>query len=108
MKTLLTLLFLTLICSLHHTSAGPVAVEMMVKGACCPGYNQTRIPKAKVKHVAMTPDGCTDKAVVVTTVCNKKFCIDPSWIWARNLLKEFKKSTAGSTSPRAPFNRSRC
>ncbi|XP_056234424.1 C-C motif chemokine 22-like [Seriola aureovittata] len=105
MKTLLTLLFLTLICSLHHTSAGPVAVEMMVKGACCPGYNQTRIPKARVKHVAMTPDGCTDKAVVVTTVCDKKICIDPNWPWAKKLLSAFEKSAGNTASPAAPSSK---
>ncbi|XP_022605297.1 C-C motif chemokine 5-like [Seriola dumerili] len=108
MKTLLTLLFLTLICFLHHTSASPLATELMLKGGCCTGFNRTAVPKSKVKHVGMTPDDCTNKAVVVTTVCNKKFCIDPSWTWAQNLLEEFKKSTASSTSPRAPFNSSRC
>ncbi|XP_022605285.1 C-C motif chemokine 5-like [Seriola dumerili] len=105
MKTLLTLLFLTLICFLHHTSASPLATELMLKGGCCTGFNRTAVPKSKVKHVGMTPDDCTNKAVVVTTVCDKKICIDPTWTWAKKLLSAFEKSAGNTASPAAPSSK---
>ncbi|XP_071346090.1 C-C motif chemokine 17-like [Trachinotus anak] len=108
MKTLLTLLLLTLICFLYHISAGPIAPGLMVRAGCCEKYNRTPIPKGKVTHVGRTADNCSVKAIVVITVCNKKYCIDPSWTWAKRLLSEFKQAIANTTSPRAPFNQSKC
>ncbi|XP_071346218.1 C-C motif chemokine 17-like [Trachinotus anak] len=105
MKTLLTLLLLTLICFLYHISAGPVAPGLMVRAGCCEKYNRTPIPKGKVTHVGRTADNCAVKAIVVSTVCNKTFCIDQDWPWADKLLTEFKKSANVITSP---FNQSKC
>uniref|UniRef100_A0A4W6C6C5 Chemokine interleukin-8-like domain-containing protein n=1 Tax=Lates calcarifer TaxID=8187 RepID=A0A4W6C6C5_LATCA len=94
MKTLVILILLTLICFLRHSTS--------LQGGCCPEYSKTRIPRPRVKHVEMTPDHCQNKAIVVTTVCDK-FCIDANWSWAKKLLSEFKSSTANSTTPRAPL-----
>ncbi|KAF1393251.1 hypothetical protein PFLUV_G00036590 [Perca fluviatilis] len=87
MKSLVALVLL--ICFLHHTlSSVPAALSMLEEG-CCSRYNQTRIPKHCVKHVAMTPSHCNPKAIVFTTLC-KKLCIDPDLDWAKKMLDTFK------------------
>ncbi|XP_053171428.1 C-C motif chemokine 22-like isoform X1 [Scomber japonicus] len=109
MKTLPTLILLALICFLHHSSAlGSIAPELVSDVPCCPGFNRRLIPKPKVKHVAWTSNDCKTKAILVTTVCNETSCLDPEWRWAKNLLAEFRKATANSKSPSAPFNMSKC
>uniref|UniRef100_A0A665V3L1 Chemokine interleukin-8-like domain-containing protein n=1 Tax=Echeneis naucrates TaxID=173247 RepID=A0A665V3L1_ECHNA len=104
MKTLPVVFLLSLICLLRRSSCAPIAPELMLREGCCPKFSQTRIPYVKVKHVAMTPYHCSQKnmAIVVTSVCNKKFCIDPNLAWAKRLLSEFEKSPNGN------FNKSKC
>uniref|UniRef100_A0A8C9Y6B4 Chemokine interleukin-8-like domain-containing protein n=1 Tax=Sander lucioperca TaxID=283035 RepID=A0A8C9Y6B4_SANLU len=76
---------------------GPVALSISRNG-CCPGYSQQHIPRTKVIHVAMTPEHCGAKAIVVTAV-KHKFCIDPQWKWAKDLLAEFQNSSSVISKP---------
>ncbi|XP_045889204.1 C-C motif chemokine 7-like isoform X1 [Micropterus dolomieu] len=108
MRTLVTILLLTLVCFLSYSSAAPLALRMLNRKVCCTNSTQMHIPKGKITDVVMTPSDCEQQAIVVTTVCDKKFCIDPNWTWAKNLLKEFEKSTANNSPPSAPFNVTRC
>ncbi|XP_070767217.1 C-C motif chemokine 13-like [Enoplosus armatus] len=113
MKTLETLLLLALICFLRYNSVttltAPIAPGISNKDGCCPGYSQKFIPKGKIRFVETTKSHCKPKAIIVTTVCDKRICIDPDWIWTKNLLTEFETSTANNTPPSAPFNRvSKC
>ncbi|XP_044213075.1 C-C motif chemokine 22-like isoform X3 [Thunnus albacares] len=106
MKTLAAFILLTLICFVHHSSAtNGAAFATTVK--CCVNHTRTIIPKQKVKHVVEISSGCTNKAIVVTSVCDKEYCIDPDFRWAKKLLAEFEK-VPDKTSPPAPFNRSKC
>ncbi|XP_033485839.1 uncharacterized protein LOC117258777 [Epinephelus lanceolatus] len=91
MKTLVTLALLTLICFLHHSS-GTVAVNAVTKDGCCPGSNRTHIPKGFVKDMVRTPNDCNPKAIVITTVCEEKYCIDAKWTWVKKRLEEFETS----------------
>ncbi|XP_067460679.1 C-C motif chemokine 22-like isoform X1 [Thunnus thynnus] len=107
MKTLATFILLTLICFLHHSSAGPASTGFRTTDGCCMNHTRMIIPKPKVKHVVETPRGCTTKAIVVTSVCDKEFCFDPDSQWAKRLLAVFE-NFPDKTSPPAPFNRSKC
>ncbi|KAG8001130.1 hypothetical protein GBF38_006663 [Nibea albiflora] len=106
MKTLVTLLLLTVICFQCYYAA-PVAPQRLFQ-QCCPTTTRIPIPKGKVQHVAPPNSACEVKAIIVTTVCNKKICIDADWQWSKNLLAEFKKSTANRSKPSAPFNVAKC
>ncbi|XP_053171401.1 C-C motif chemokine 22-like isoform X2 [Scomber japonicus] len=108
MKTLPTLILLALICFLHHSSASPLGPELVSAEPCCPDFNRRLIPKSKVKHVAMTSNSCKTTAIVVTTVCDKKSCLDPDWPFAKKLLVEFEKATDNNKSLSAPFNTTKC
>ncbi|XP_042274985.1 C-C motif chemokine 18-like [Thunnus maccoyii] len=106
MKTLAAFILLTLICFVHHSSAANGAVFATSDGYCM-GHTQMKIPKQKVKHVMENPSHCTTKAIIVTSVCDRQYCIDPNFRWAKRLLAEFEK-VPDKTSPPAPFNSSKC
>ncbi|XP_076740535.1 uncharacterized protein LOC143418692 [Maylandia zebra] len=101
MKTLLALTVLTLICFLKHSSAMPVAIDMVTNGVeCCEAVtNKIHIPVTKVTNVMMT-SGCNLEAIIVTTETKKKFCLDPEWKHAQMHLKEFKKKSRQSGAPK--------
>ncbi|KAL3065893.1 hypothetical protein OYC64_015935 [Pagothenia borchgrevinki] len=88
MKTLVTLVLL--ICVLRHCTAAPVGPSAPQDG-CCKGFNTTKIPIKRVKHVAETPSDCESQAIVITT-CLKKFCIDPNMPFAKKQLALFEES----------------
>ncbi|KAK2853634.1 hypothetical protein Q5P01_006295 [Channa striata] len=107
MKILLAVVLLTLICIVHR-SAGSQGADLLMSNGCCPQYSPVRVPKGRIRNVVMTPSNCTHRAIVVTTVCDKKVCIKLNSDWARTVLDEFQKSTANNKPPSAPFNLFKC
>ncbi|XP_070818229.1 C-C motif chemokine 19-like [Chaetodon trifascialis] len=107
MKTLVSVLLLTLVLVLYHISADTVAPDSLTQ-RCCPNCTRTPIPKGRVTKVVMTHSACRLKAIVVTTVCKNEICVDGNWTWAKKLLSDFEKSAAGKMPPSAPFNRLPC
>uniref|UniRef100_A0A3Q0T9K8 Chemokine interleukin-8-like domain-containing protein n=1 Tax=Amphilophus citrinellus TaxID=61819 RepID=A0A3Q0T9K8_AMPCI len=97
MKTLLALTVLILLCFLKHSSAIGIQMTITNDGCCVNVTNEVHIPKKKVKHV-VTSD-CTNKAIIVTTVADRKICLDPTWKHAQMHLEEFKKKTSSTSSP---------
>ncbi|XP_072770969.1 C-C motif chemokine 17-like [Nerophis lumbriciformis] len=87
--TMKTLVLLTLMCFLQ-VSMCSVSPHMMKNDECCPNSSKIRIPFQNVRHVKTTPEGCEPQAIVVETVANKTFCLDPSWKRAINLLEKFE------------------
>ncbi|XP_065808606.1 eotaxin-like [Labrus bergylta] len=73
MKTVLVLLLLALICSLHHHAAGQKGIR---EPTCCPGVTKKAINATKVKNWTSTPEHCVIKAIIVTVNSNKKVCVD--------------------------------
>ncbi|XP_061133413.1 C-C motif chemokine 7-like [Syngnathus typhle] len=104
MKTLGLFVLLTLFCM----ATGMVAQGIMFKTGCCSKSVRVLIPKERVKHVATTSDHCHRKAIVVTTVCDKRFCLEGRWDWAEELLRHFETVSANKTSVPAPFNQTSC
>ncbi|KAG8001128.1 hypothetical protein GBF38_006661 [Nibea albiflora] len=98
MKTLVTLLLLTVICFQCYKCAAPVALQESIQ-LCCINTTRIPIPKGKVQHVAPPNSACEVKAIIVTTVCNKKICIDADWQWSKNLLAEFESHQPGVIQP---------
>eukprot|EP00064_Thunnus_orientalis_P021624 superscaffoldBa00006683_g21790 len=107
MKTLAAFILLTLICFLHHSSADLKGPGFTITDECCMSHTRMTIPKPKVKHVAKNPSHCPTKAIIITSVCDTLYCIDPNFRWAKKLLAEFEK-LPDKTSPPAPFNSSKC
>ncbi|KAG7481855.1 C-C motif chemokine 22-like [Solea senegalensis] len=93
MKTLGILLLVTLIHLLLHTSASPIAPGLLLKGGCCPGFKRRELCKDLVKHVALSPDYCRVRALLVVTITNRTLCLDPSTAWSKKRLQESLKQT---------------
>ncbi|XP_026233622.1 C-C motif chemokine 19-like isoform X5 [Anabas testudineus] len=105
MKMLLVVV-LTLICFLCHSSDGLDGVKLTLNSACCNGYRKTPVPKGMITNMVKAPSPCP--AIVVTTVCGKMMCVDPTWKFAQAVLRQFERSTAENGSPSAPFNVLKC
>ncbi|KAG8001129.1 hypothetical protein GBF38_006662 [Nibea albiflora] len=71
MKTLVTLLLLTVICFQCYKCAAPLGPQTMIK-QCCTNTTRIPIPKGKVQHVAPPNSACEVKAIIVTTVCKQE------------------------------------
>nr|XP_057933942.1 uncharacterized protein LOC131132370 isoform X3 [Doryrhamphus excisus] len=81
---------------------------IVLKEGCCEGCSKTAIPWERVQRVERTPNVCKRKAIVVTTVCGKRFCIQANWKWSKTLLTEFERLSANKTLVPPPFNQTRC
>ncbi|KAM6943539.1 voltage-gated potassium channel regulatory subunit KCNG4-like [Xenentodon cancila] len=64
MKTLVTIGLLALVCFLCLISASLSGPQELMKDGCCQQHFQKKIPKNRVKHVAMTPKGCEPQAIM--------------------------------------------
>ncbi|XP_034074279.1 C-C motif chemokine 18-like [Gymnodraco acuticeps] len=107
MKTLVTLVLL--ICVLRHCTAALFGPSTP-KDGCCNGFTTKQIPRRMVKHVAETPSDCESRAIVITTVCLKKFCIDPNLPFTKKQFALFKTSANGfnvGTCPMKQYKRVR-
>ncbi|XP_029985903.1 eotaxin-like [Sphaeramia orbicularis] len=95
MKTLVALLFVTLICLLHQDSADAKRPPVPLSDECCLAMTDKGIPRDKVTNVTETPSNCRGhKAFIVTTEKQKKICVDPSCSWVKknkDFLNEFLK-----------------
>ncbi|XP_061924580.1 C-C motif chemokine 17 [Entelurus aequoreus] len=96
--TMKTLVLLTLMCFLQVSMCSVVHI-MFKNNGCCSKSIEICIPLKKVQHVGRTSQGCTHQAIVVKTVEDNKFCLKPSWKWAKYLLQEFEGSSVNNTSP---------
>ncbi|KAK2853635.1 hypothetical protein Q5P01_006296 [Channa striata] len=105
MKILVVLL---LVICIVHRSAGSQRTDLVTSDGCCKDYSPVRVPKGRIRNVVMIPSHCGHRAIVVTTVCEKKVCIKLNSDWARTVLDEFQKSTANNKPPSAPFNVFQC
>ncbi|XP_038156428.1 interleukin-8-like [Cyprinodon tularosa] len=92
MKILLTLCLLTFLYFLRSSSAGPVALEVGgFNGPCCSHNSNMTIPKGKVKDLEMSPNHCKISSIIVTTVSERRICLNPTGSWTKKLQKEFGK-----------------
>ncbi|XP_071256586.1 C-C motif chemokine 13-like [Salvelinus alpinus] len=96
MKTLTALLLLGLLCSLHTTSAGVIALEIATE--CCMEFS-ARIPLKKVVSFRAISSSCPRKALIFTTMKGKTFCVDPSDAWVQSHVTKIEsRSTAAKTA----------
>ncbi|XP_049340188.1 C-C motif chemokine 13-like [Astyanax mexicanus] len=60
---------------------------------CCFKLTTMRIPQKMVKSYTQTSSDCALKAIVITTVKGRKFCVDPAAKWVSSHLKSLKNRT---------------
>ncbi|XP_028257679.1 C-C motif chemokine 19-like [Parambassis ranga] len=92
MKTLHTLSLLILICLLQQSSAAPVSLHIhLTKDGCCFKLSPP-VPVNLVTNATLTAARCKQKALIVTTVKGRRFCVSPDLPWSRTQLARFQSS----------------
>uniref|UniRef100_A0A8C7GRG3 C-C motif chemokine 13-like n=1 Tax=Oncorhynchus kisutch TaxID=8019 RepID=A0A8C7GRG3_ONCKI len=102
MKTLTALLLLGLLCSLHTTSAGVIALEIAPE--CCMKFS-ARIPLQQVVSLRTTSSSCPRKALIFTTKKGKIFCVDPSEAWVQSHVTKIESRSTTVYSTDIDINR---
>ncbi|KAG9272032.1 C-C motif chemokine 13-like [Astyanax mexicanus] len=83
------LLLVLLLGSLQLSSSAPAVNQP----DCCFKLTTMRIPQKMVKSYTQTSSDCALKAIVITTVKGRKFCVDPAAKWVSGHVKSLKKHT---------------
>ncbi|GAA6078195.1 regakine-1-like [Tachysurus ichikawai] len=90
MRTLMALLFLLSLCSLHLVFSAPMGLDNTL---CCESTTKMKIPERNIVTYWWTSSNCPIKAIVFETFnkiknIKKKICVDPTAAWVSNYLKE--------------------
>uniref|UniRef100_A0A3B1IVF8 Chemokine interleukin-8-like domain-containing protein n=1 Tax=Astyanax mexicanus TaxID=7994 RepID=A0A3B1IVF8_ASTMX len=96
MKILLILIMLLFICDIMmyvHALCLISAAPAVNQPDCCFKLTTMRIPQKMVKSYTQTSSDCALKAIVITTVKGRKFCVDPAAKWVSSHLKSLKNRT---------------
>ncbi|XP_051547954.1 monocyte chemotactic protein 1B-like [Myxocyprinus asiaticus] len=83
MKSLMSLIFLVLFCSMQMTSSAPVAVDS-AQSVCCSEFTKVMIPLKRVVSFKWTSSSCHKQGIVFQTTAGKEICADIQTDWVRN------------------------
>ncbi|KAG9338091.1 hypothetical protein JZ751_027062 [Albula glossodonta] len=75
MKT--AFIFFAVLLCLHHISAQPAALHAPTD--CCFVFFKGKIPSANIMTVNKIDSNCPKPGFIVTTVKNKRFCLDQTF-----------------------------
>ncbi|GAA6078193.1 C-C motif chemokine 4-like isoform X4 [Tachysurus ichikawai] len=89
MRTLMALLFLLSLCSLHLVFSAPISLDYNT--VCCEGTTTIRIPERNIVTYWWTSSNCPIKAIVFETPI-RKFCLNPETAWVNKYLKKHPNS----------------
>ncbi|XP_073688322.1 monocyte chemotactic protein 1B-like [Garra rufa] len=90
MKSLLSVLFLVILCSAQMTSA---TKAVYTASKCCVEFSKVKIPVKLVTSYYWTSSECPRRAIVFKTIAGKKFCVDPETPWVSGHVAKVDKRT---------------
>ncbi|XP_050958035.1 monocyte chemotactic protein 1B-like isoform X1 [Labeo rohita] len=94
MRSLMSVLFLVIFCSVQMTSATEVASEAAnTPSECCVEFSNVKIPVKLVASYSWTSSNCPKRAIVFKTSKGKKFCVDPETTWVSHHVNKVDKRT---------------
>ncbi|KAI2642426.1 monocyte chemotactic 1B-like protein [Labeo rohita] len=100
MRSLMSVLFLVIFCSVQMTSATD-AIEAALS-RCCVEFSNVKIPVKLVKSYYKTSSNCSRRAIVFKTNAGREFCVDPETTWVNHHVdKVDKKTKIGTTTAAA-------
>ncbi|XP_073688281.1 monocyte chemotactic protein 1B-like [Garra rufa] len=91
MKSLLSVLFLVILCSVQMTSATEAVKS--AQSECCVEFSKVKIPVKLVTSYYWTSSKCPRRAIVFKTIAGKKFCVDPETPWVSGHVDKVDKRT---------------
>ncbi|XP_050958037.1 monocyte chemotactic protein 1B-like isoform X3 [Labeo rohita] len=90
MRSLMSVLFLVIFCSVQMTSASEAA---NTPSECCVEFSNVKIPVKLVASYSWTSSNCPKRAIVFKTSKGKKFCVDPETTWVSHHVNKVDKRT---------------
>ncbi|RXN21899.1 monocyte chemotactic 1B-like protein [Labeo rohita] len=96
MRSLMSVLFLVIFCSVQMTSASEAA---NTPPECCVEFSNVKIPVKLVASYSWTNSNCPKRAIVLVTVprdstTQKQFCTDPKEKWVQRAINYLDKKPA--------------
>ncbi|XP_016375252.1 monocyte chemotactic protein 1B-like isoform X2 [Sinocyclocheilus rhinocerous] len=93
MRSLMSVLFLVLFCSVQMTSSAVISIEA-AQSKCCGEFTDVKIPLKQVtSYYWTTSSSCARRAIVFQTIAGKEFCVDPETPWVSGHVDKVDKRT---------------
>ncbi|XP_051978650.1 C-C motif chemokine 2-like [Xyrauchen texanus] len=83
MKSLMSLIFLVLFCSMQVSSSAPNAVAM-AQSTCCSEFTNRIIPLKRLVSYKQTGSSCVKQGIVFKTIFGREICVDLQKDWVRS------------------------
>ncbi|RXN21901.1 monocyte chemotactic 1B-like protein [Labeo rohita] len=90
MRSLMSVLFLVIFCSVQMTSASEVA---NTPPDCCAEFSNVKIPVKLVASYSWTSSNCPKRAIVFKTFKGREICVDPETTWVSGHVDKVDKRT---------------
>ncbi|XP_051545787.1 monocyte chemotactic protein 1B-like [Myxocyprinus asiaticus] len=95
MKSLMSLIFLVLFCSMQLASSSTLA-NQAAQSTCCSEFTNLTIPLRCVVSYKRTSSYCPKEGIVFLTIAGKKICADPQTAWVSNHIAKVDKRTTST------------
>ncbi|XP_051978654.1 monocyte chemotactic protein 1B-like [Xyrauchen texanus] len=82
MKSLMSLIFLVLFCSMQVSSSAPNAIAM-AQSTCCSEFTNAAIPFKRLVSYKQTSSSCVKQGIVFKTIVGREICADLEENWVR-------------------------
>ncbi|XP_016375250.1 C-C motif chemokine 2-like [Sinocyclocheilus rhinocerous] len=94
MRSLMSVLFLVLFCSVQMTSSAVISIDA-AQSKCCGEFTDVKIPLKQVTSYYRTTSSssCVRRAIVFQTKSGKEFCVDPETPWVSGYIAKVDKRT---------------
>ncbi|XP_051978652.1 monocyte chemotactic protein 1B-like [Xyrauchen texanus] len=97
MKSLMSLIFLVLFCSMQITLSAPNAVAM-AQSTCCSEFTNRIIPLKRLVSFKRTSSSCVKQGIVFKTIIGKEICADPQKDWVRSHIAKLDNRRTVTTA----------
>ncbi|XP_058623804.1 C-C motif chemokine 22-like [Onychostoma macrolepis] len=92
MRSLISVLFLVIFCSVQMTSSAVISIDS-AQSKCCVEFTDLKIPVKMVKSYYWTSSSCPRRAIVFLTKSGREFCVDPETVWVSGHIDKVDKRT---------------
>ncbi|XP_058622362.1 C-C motif chemokine 4-like [Onychostoma macrolepis] len=100
MRSLISVLFLVIFCSVQMTSSATMALDG-AHSKCCGELSKVKIPVKLVASYYWTSSSCPRQAIVFQTKAGREFCVDPETTWVSGHIDKVVKRTTNATTTTA-------
>ncbi|XP_063052253.1 C-C motif chemokine 5-like [Engraulis encrasicolus] len=90
--------FITSLLALALIISASAAPHGATTSTCCPKLFKGKIPANMVVSFGSTRSDCAKKALMITTVAARVFCVDPDQDWVKSVVDKLKREADTAAS----------